>query len=124
MTLPAVPERFYWTTSPCGIVLKCRPLDAVAPHLFTTRALPLSSADDWRRVAEALGAERVATLAQVHGREVAVIARSTVPSPDRLRANALASDNPTAAVAIRAADCVPLLLGDASTGAVAAVHAG
>lgn len=124
MTPPPVPEPFSWTSSPCGLVLTCRPLDEVAPHLFTTRALPLSSSQDWQRVAEALGAERVATLDQVHGRDVVVIARGTVPSPGYSQADALVSDNPRVAVAIRAADCVPLLLGDARTGAVAAVHAG
>jgi len=124
MTLPPVPEPFYWTTSPCGVVLRCRPLDAVAPHLFTTRELPLSSGQDWDRVAAALGAGRMAMLEQVHGREVVSITRGTPPAPGRPKGDALVSDNPMVAVAVRAADCVPLLLGDPGTGAVAAVHAG
>lgn len=124
MTLPAVPEPFYWTSSPCGTVLRCRPLDAVAPHVFTTRELELSSGDDWRRVADAVGAERVATLEQVHGRHVVSIARDTAAPAGRPRGDALVCANPSVAVAVRAADCVPLLLADSRTGAVAAVHAG
>jgi YfiH family protein len=124
MTPPAVPDPFYWTPSPCGVVLKCRPLEAIAPHLFTTRELPLSSSADWRRLGDALNAKRVATLDQVHGREVVTITRGTSPPPQRPKADALVSDDPAVAVAVRAADCVPLLLADASRGAVAAVHAG
>lgn len=124
MTLPAVPEPFYWTSSSCGLVLRCRPLDAVAPHVFTTRELALSSSDDWRRVAEAVSADRVATVEQVHGGAVVTITREAAPAPERPRADALVSDHPSVAVAVRAADCVPLLLADARTGAVAAVHAG
>ncbi len=124
MTLPPVPEPFYWTSSPCGVVLRCRTLDAVASHVFTTRALALSSAEDWRRVAEAVGAERVATLEQVHGRDVVAITRETRQPAERPRADALVSNDPRVAVAVRAADCVPLLIADTATGAVAAVHAG
>ena len=63
MTLPAIPESFEWAQSSCGLVLKCRPLEAIAPHVFTTRAVPLSSSDDWRLLARALGAEGVVTAA-------------------------------------------------------------
>jgi len=124
MTVPSVPEPFYWTSSPCGVVLRCRALDASAPHVFTTRELGLSSRDDWRRVAEAVGAARVATLEQVHGRDVVVVLGDTGPPGDRRRGDASISNDPSTAVAVRAADCVPLLLADTATGAVAAVHAG
>jgi YfiH family protein len=105
-------------------VLKCRPLEAIAPHVFTTRTVPLSSSDDWRLLAQALGAERVVTPHQVHGREVAVIRRGFPPPVERPTCDALVADGPETAVAIRAADCVPVLLADARTGVVAAVHAG
>ena len=124
MTLPTVPESFYWTQSPCGPLLKCRPLDAVAAHLFTTRELRLSSANDWRRVGDLLGVAEVVTSNQVHGCEVATSRRGSPRAPARQDADVLVSDDPGVAVAVRAADCVPLLLADSHTGAVAAVHAG
>ena len=123
MPLPDVPDSFYWTETPVGAVLKCRPLEAVAPHLFTTRAAGLASADDWRRVAGLLDADDTVTLNQVHGRRVVVV-RAGTPTPPRQDADALVADDPRLAVAVRAADCVPLLFADAKTGAVAAVHAG
>jgi len=91
--------------------------------VFTTRGLPLASSDDWHRVAGAVGAERVATLDQVHGRDVVVLG-GPVPPDRRPRGDAWVSSDPSTAVAVRAADCVPLLLADTATGAVAAVHAG
>src|SRR5687768_6102545 len=123
MSLPAVPESFYWTDTPAGMVLKCRPLEAVAPHLFTTRDVGLGSADEWRRVAHLLDADDTVTLNQVHRRGVVVV-RAGTPTPQRQAAAALVADDPRLAVAVRAADCVPLLLADERTGAVAAVHAG
>jgi polyphenol oxidase len=124
MTLPTVPESFYWTDTPAGTVLKCRPLDSIAPHLFTTRELSLSSADDWRRTAALLDAANTVTLNQVHGRDVVAVHRGTPPAANRQAADALVSDDPDVAIAVRAADCVPLLMADTRTGAVAAVHAG
>jgi YfiH family protein len=123
MTLPAIPDTFYWSGESWGAVLRCRPLEAVAPHLFTTRQLQLSSQADWARVAAALGAAHVATLTQVHGHDVAVI-RSISNAATRPEADVLVSDDTETAIAVRAADCVPLLIGDPCSGAVAAVHAG
>jgi YfiH family protein len=124
MTLPAIPEAFEWAHSSCGLVLKCRPLDAIASHVFTTRAVPLSTSDDWQLLARTLGAEGVVTPHQVHGRDVGVIKRGFPPPVERPTCDALVSECPEVAVAIRAADCVPVLLADARSGAVAAVHAG
>ena len=124
MTLPPVPDSFYWATESWGPALRCRPLDAVAPHLFTTRQLQLSSEEDWRTVAEAVGARQVVTLTQVHGASVVTIRRGAARPARPPEADVLVSNEPDAALAVRAADCVPLLLADPRTGAVGAVHAG
>lgn len=124
MTLPSLPDSFEWREMSCGLVLRCRPFAAVAPHLFTTRLVSLSSADDWQGIAEAVGAARVVTPQQVHGRDVVVIRRGERSPAENPTCDALVSNDPRAAVAVRAADCVPLLIADARSGAVAAVHAG
>ena len=79
MTLPAVPESFCWTLSPCGPVLTCRPLEGVASHVFTTRELQLSTAGEWRRAGDMLGVAEVVTLNQIHGREVVTSRRGSRP---------------------------------------------
>jgi YfiH family protein len=127
MTFPSLPDAFYWTRESWGPALRCRPLEAVAPHLFTTRQLALSSQADWERLAATIGASRIATLAQVHGRDVVVVrpgGGAVSRHAERPEADAFVSTDPEMAVAVRAADCVPLLMGDPRTGAVAAVHAG
>jgi len=123
MTLPAVPESFFWAQSPCGTVLKCRPLGTLAAHLFTTRERQLSG-DSWGRIAQALQVDTVMTLTQVHGRDVVVRRRELARDEGTPRGDVLVSDDPGMAMVVRAADCVPLLLADSATGAVAAVHAG
>ena len=124
MTLPEVPAGFYWTEQSWGAALRCRALDPVAQHLFTTRQLALPSDAAWRALANALGAasDRLIWLNQVHGRKVVVVGQE-LPA-DTPRADALASAVRDVALVVRAADCVPLLIGDRKTGAVAAVHAG
>ena len=85
MTLPTVPDSFFWADTTSGAILKCRPLDAVARHLFTTRDLQLSSAAAWGQVGEALGGVQVATLNQVHGRDVVSIRRDSPHSIGTVR---------------------------------------
>lgn len=123
MSLPPLPGSFRWTQESWGPAIRCRPLEELAPHLFTTRHLELTSADDVRRMAEAVGAATVAQTTQVHGRAVTVI-REGVSVRGRPEADALVSDAPHVAIAVRAADCVPMLIADRRTRAVAAVHAG
>ena len=124
MTLPPVPPAFHWTDEVWGAALRCRPLEAVAPHLFTTRQLELSTADDVRRMGDAIGVGDVVMLTQVHGRGVVAV-RQGEPAPiGRPEADVIVSNATNVAVAVRAADCVPLLMADPITGAVAAVHAG
>lgn len=119
--LPPIPDSFRWTDESWGPALRCRPLEAVAPHLFTTRQLQLTSAADWQRAGQAVGAAHVATLTQVHGRAVVVAGKGMEGRPE---ADVLVGHDPDVALAVRAADCVPLLIADRASGAVAAVHAG
>lgn len=78
-----------------------------------------------KTVATALGIDADATTwcEQVHGERVAVVTRhdagATMPGAD-----GLVTDLRATPVAVLAADCVPVLLADARTGVVAAVHAG
>jgi YfiH family protein len=132
MTLPPVPASFYWSTESWGAALRCRPLEAIAQHLFTTRQLQLPSPDAWDALASAMqvNTTRIVSLNQVHGREVVTIERNvprgTVETLQRNRpaADALVSNAPDVALVVKAADCVPLLIADSRTGAVGAVHAG
>jgi YfiH family protein len=123
-SLPTMSEGFTWTDESWGAALRCAPLGAVATHLFTTRQLQLSSAEEARELAEAVGARDVAMVTQVHGRAVVVVRRGAGAPEPRPEADALISDSPDIAVAVRAADCVPLLMADRTRGVVAAVHAG
>lgn len=124
MTLPAVPDAFYWTTEPWGAVLRCAPLDPLAPHAFTTRQLKLSPTEGESPLAAAVGGAQVAQASQVHGRSVVVVTGEEPWPQPWPEADALVSRDSSRSVAVRAADCVPLLMADAVTGAVAAVHAG
>ncbi len=106
----------------------------VATHFFTTRSLVLRSDDGplragWDAIARALGVEagRVVRLKQVHGRNAILVTGgddigNLVRQPPE--ADIVVTDDPSIAVAVQVADCVPLLLADSRTGAAAAVHAG
>lgn len=124
MTLPPVPDTFRWTAEPWGHALRCRPLEAIAPHLFTTRQLELSAPGALTLLAAAVEAVAVAQVTQVHGATAAVVREGAWPEDARPEADAIVSIARDVAVAVRAADCVPVLMGDGGTGAVAAVHAG
>jgi YfiH family protein len=142
MILPTPMAPFRWDETTAGPALVCRDLEPYARHLFTTRPWALGSRspdvtddDRWAEVANAVQAPgRIARLHQVHGRNV-VVASAGVPnaaaalgwraSEDRLRnGDILITDDPLLAIAVQAADCVPLLIVDATTGVVAAAHAG
>jgi hypothetical protein len=74
----------------------------------------------------------VARLRQVHGADVLELPPDDAGRAPFLRpqveqrppADALHTDLPATAVAVAVADCMPVLIADPSTGAVAAVHAG
>src|SRR5262245_33146004 len=108
MTLPAVPDTFAWMSVAWGDALVCRPLAAIAQHLFTTRQLELRQGGvesaGWQQIAAALGVDTsdLVQVRQVHGREVIVAAkahngshyRRGEPAPE---ADAIVSDDPRTA---------------------------
>jgi len=104
-------------------------LSVVAPrHLFTTRALPFrgdTAAADWVRVAERLQIPEasIVRVSQVHGRRVLLVTPET-PAVSGAEADAIICTDPTRVVAVRVADCVPILIADRGHRVVAAVHAG
>lgn len=67
-----------------------------------------------------VGPDAVSNVTQVHGNTVHVVQTPTRP----LEGDGLWTTTPGLAVAIRVADCTPILLWDPEAGAVAAVHAG
>lgn len=104
------------------------PLRAIAPHLFTTRGISVSRANDdpaVAAVAASLGVTpaNVVQVHQVHGCAVLVAGTAGAPPAD-CEADVLVTDDPARAVAVRVADCAPILIGDRRRRAVAAVHAG
>lgn len=67
----------------------------------------------------------VAVVSQVHGREVAVLGEDTDLSELATRsADALVTTRSGLALAVRVADCAPVLLADADAGVIGAAHAG
>lgn len=99
---------------------------------FTSAALDLGDASPTRAVdaaalAAALGVP-VAVTRQVHGRAVTRVRAADAAGSALLvvpgAADALVTTDRGVALAVRVADCVPVLLADARVGAVAAVHAG
>lgn len=88
---------------------------------------PSHVAENLRRAGALLGvdAEHVLYLSQVHGRTArfyrSVEQRSNIIT---LEGDAIGGIEPGSAYGVRSADCVPILLADAASGAVMAIHAG
>ena len=61
---------------------------------------------------------------QVHGSQVRVVRDAEDTRSEREHCDALTTRAPGLLLGVKTADCVPVLLGDARTGACAAVHAG
>jgi YfiH family protein len=110
--------------------LRCQPLAAVAPHLFSTQSLHLTASPhdhpvSWAALGTALGVSGsdVVRMRQVHCTDVFDASQGFSESawPE---ADIAISNEPDVAVSVRAADCVPILIADPATGAVAAIHAG
>lgn len=78
--------------------------------------------------AERLGLARIVAVHQVHGRDVVIVdhgylhRRGEQPQADALVTCLRA--HPPVAISVHTADCVPVVLADADSGIVAAVHAG
>ena len=129
VTWPEPGAGFRWIDERWGPMLRCTPLDAVARHGFTSRQLGLrpndAAATTWAAAVASVGCDvaHLARVRQVHGAAVRVVRAGDLdaPVPD---ADAVITTVPGLAVAVVAADCVPVLLADPRTGAVAAVHAG
>jgi YfiH family protein len=109
------------------------------PHGFTTRvggasappfeALNLGGGvgddpavveENWARLRAATG-HSFARVRQVHGD---CVAEASAPGGPVQEADAVATASPGVAACVLVADCVPILLADPRSGAVAAVHAG
>jgi len=119
---------FAWRDSPLGPVLASEVLAPMAEHLFTARGGRFRDEavePDYARLGQALGIrpDRIGRVRQVHGREV-ILVRPGDPVPHGVDADALISTDPTCAVSVRVADCVPMLIADRQRRLVAAVHAG
>jgi polyphenol oxidase len=127
MTEPQPTCPFEWTQAPWGRVLRSVPLSACASHFFTANSLVLRDDErEWDRVADEIGVavDDVLLVRQVHEATVAV-ASADRPRPwPRPEADAIVSNDPAAAIAVRVADCVPVLLAEETGRAVASIHAG
>ena len=136
---------FYWREHGSVKVLVCEPLERSGfVNGFSTRLggvspfpeddLNLAGYDEdttenieenRRRFLEVFGGDyRLATAWQIHSDLIKVVdSEHAVESSDE-RFDALVSNLPGVLAGVKTADCVPVLLGDAKTGAFAAVHAG
>lgn len=118
---------FEWRVTPAGRVLVSTALASIAPHLFSSRdaSPPGVHAPDYAAIAASLSVDvtQVVHTRQVHGCDVAVVREGERFVPV-VEADALVSVDPTRAVAVRVADCVPILLADRHARVVAAIHAG
>jgi YfiH family protein len=122
-----LPEGFGWTRKPWGWTLICEPL---APNLhgWTTGASDFGASDEgdasvWQQLAAAAHTtrDRIIRPRQVHSARVTAAGRSAVSTDP---ADGAVTHDPSVLLTIRVADCVPLLIADTRSGAVAAVHAG
>ncbi len=106
----------------------------VSEGAYRSLSFSIAAGDDARhvsqnleRAATALGvpSERIHFLSQVHGRATHTLSGDERQAElIRVEGDALTSRAPGLACAVRSADCVPMLLADRKSGAVAAAHAG
>lgn len=86
---------------------------------------PADVIENKRRAATVLGvpADSLFTLYQIHSAEVITIDGDTDPNT-RVKADAMVSKTPGAALGILTADCVPILFADAANKVIGAAHSG
>jgi YfiH family protein len=82
--------------------------------------------DAWEQIARAMevSPEALIRVHQVHGMGIVVRRPGAAAAQPLQDADIIISSDPAVAIAVQAADCVPLLIADQSTGVVAAAHAG
>jgi polyphenol oxidase len=85
-----------------------------------------SALDNRKKFFHALGAGKmqIATLRQIHSDIVHLVNSSSASVSELTKADALITREPGVLLAIQTADCVPILLADTKTRAVAAIHSG
>jgi YfiH family protein len=131
-TLPEPTGSFEWVQAPWGWALQCLPLRALASHAFTTRDFAMATGQHadpggWDRIAQYMGMapSQVWRLQQVHGCATLRVQQLDMDAGAPLpRADALVTTRSDVALAVKTADCVPILLADRRHRAIAAVHAG
>jgi YfiH family protein len=101
---------------PVSTLTLARGADVADEELGENWARTLAAVDD------RLAPDAVALVHQVHGGDVLVVDEPTGPFGVAGEADALVTTRPGLALAVRVADCVPILIG--AEGGVAAVHAG
>src|SRR5215207_6029771 len=122
---PKPTDGFHWTQTPWGRALVCLGLEPYATHLFTVGDLELRNDDsEWAGVAQflRLSRDRIRLISQVHGIGIAAIHKGTTGPWTPPTADGIVSDNDQVAIAVRVADCAPILLADTTRPVVAAVH--
>jgi len=133
MVTPPEPNGgFRWTQLAGKPALVCEAIEPFAAHFFTTRGWRLGDrtpdgANGWVEVAEAagVGVEHFGRLHQVHGADAVTYKQGeSRPGGAVPNADIALTDDPAIALAIQTADCLPILIVDRRTRAVAAAHAG
>ena len=86
---------------------------------------PARVRENRRRFFREAGIERLFSVTQVHGGDVAKVGAEAEPEEvSRMRADALVTNLPAVSLGIYTADCIAILMGDPKTGAIGAAHAG
>ena len=126
LTTTPVVRGFVWRTRSTGPTLVASALAPLAPHAFTTRAFespPPGGSPAAIAGLFGLPESAVVRVRQVHGAEVLSIGPGGGADPGAA-ADAIVARDPSKAIAVSVADCVPVLLADRRRRVVAAVHAG